>query len=178
MYRLALLALAVVPNLALANRAPPPPRPPEKVQPTLVIEVDDSVKQARLIVPRAMLQGQPEPPKRGAWLPVPTVVVALCLSAGLLTGGLWVARRGRGGLNRTTLTAILALTLLAAGAAAVYADLPGRTRPPRPPEPPPVAVPSGIPVVVEVSDGDQVKLVISSQMQKQMADAKPGRSGK
>jgi hypothetical protein len=96
---------------------------------------------------------------------LPTVIAGLALTAALVSGGLWLMRRG----SSRTLMGILVLGVFAVGAGVLWADIgPGGGRRPRPrPEPrtTPVTLPAGIQlsdrVVLELApDGDAVRLIV------------------
>jgi hypothetical protein len=177
---LTLFLLGAVPA-ARANEAPPPvrtkPADPQLVK--LVVEVDDDVKEPRLQIPRAFLGAAGE--RKGADLGpgrVPTIVAGLALTLAFASGGFWLLRRGS---SRYFASAVLALSLVALSATALWADrLP--IVPPKPASPKEVgtlALPAGIQVsdkiAIEVVDkGDAVKLIINKSMAiKKSAEVKP-----
>ena len=148
-----------------ANGAPfrPPPLPEAKSA-KLVVVVDERVKEPRLVIPKTMM-GE----KKSAWLETPTVVAGLALTFALVSGGVWLVRRGT---TRTVAAVVLALSVLALGGTALFADI---AKPP-PPKVTPVTLPANIvlsdKVQVEFVDkGDEIKLLVSKDMVK--ADAKP-----
>jgi hypothetical protein len=171
----ALLLLAAWPAARADLR--PPPRPaapglragPQDVK--LVVEIDDKAKQPRLLVPRNLLVNPggavpgARPGRAGASLP--TAAAGLALALGLMSGGVWLARRGG---RRALAAAAGALVLLGLGGV-LWADIPAGPRP----RPKPVRAPEvvGLPAGVQLSGkltleivprGDSLKLVVSKSM--------------
>jgi hypothetical protein len=151
----------------------------------LVVEVDEKATQPRLVVPMTLLlkgsgppagviPGVPPPPgapprKEGAdagALGLPTVVAGLALTAALVSGGLWLIRRGSG----RRFLGVLVLGVLAASATALWADIPPfRGRPKPPPPAPAKTIPVALPAGVELSEkitlefsvaGDTLRLIV------------------
>jgi hypothetical protein len=144
----------------------PPPRPADPKAAKLVVVVDERVKEPRLVIPKTMMGD-----KKSAWLETPTVVAGLALTLALVSGGVWLVRRGT---SRTVAAVVLALSVMAFGTSALLANLP-------PPPPPPVdpanlKLPANIvlsdKIQVEFVDkGDEVKLLVNKGMVK--ADVRP-----
>jgi hypothetical protein len=142
----------------------PPPRPAEPKAAKLVVVVDERVKEPRLVIPRSLMGD-----KKSAWLETPTVVAGLALTFALVSGGIWLVRRGT---SRTVAAVVLALSVLAFGATALLADV---AKPP-PPKVTPVTLPANIvlseKIQVEFVDkGDEIKLLVGKDMVK--SEAKP-----
>jgi hypothetical protein len=145
----------------------PFPRPaplPEAKSAKLVVVVDERVKEPRLVIPKSLM-GE----KKSAWLETPTVVAGLALTFALVSGGVWLVRRGT---TRTVAAVALALSLLALGGSALFADV---AKPPQP-KVTPVTLPANIvftdKIQIEFVDkGDEVKLLVGKDMVK--AEAKP-----
>ena len=149
--------------------------------PTLVIEVDANAKAARLIVPRRFLAGQPLPaqPARNGFGSLPTIMVGTALAMSIALGGLWLVRR-RPRPAGMALPVVLALCVLATGAAAVWADLPvpfwqrrERHFPPHYAQPPPVTVLATLDGVQTemVNEGDTMVLVLTPAMKAKLGEA-------
>lgn len=154
------LSLAMLTDV-LANTPArrPLPAPAPQAAP-LVILVDPTAQQATLQIPRKLLgiqktdasNGEKDDNGLAGLAPTHTIAAGLCLALALTTGGLWLARRGRG-----LFLAMLLLTSV--GAATVWADISPRPRP-RPPVPIPVPIPvPAIPLQVK----DQVAIQIVDQ---------------
>jgi len=142
----------------------PPPRPGEPKAAKLVVVVDERVKEPRLVIPRSLMGD-----KKSAWLEMPTVVAGLALTLALVSGGVWLVRRGT---SRNVAAVALALSVLALGATALFADV---AKPP-----PPKVTPVTLPASVVLSDkiqfefvdkGDEIKLIVGKDMVK--SEAKP-----
>jgi hypothetical protein len=169
-------SLAVLLLLGLASSAPgnpiPVPRPRSgpsfhtgPTEQKLVVEINESAKQPRLLIPKNLLltDTPAEAPRKGAFLGTSTLMAGLALSLACVTGGLWIARRGKG----SGLAALcLGVFALAATASSLSADIPA----PKPPaKPPTVALPadirlSGRITVLIVEKGDSIKLVVNKSM--------------
>lgn len=175
-----LAAVGVLVSAASANLAPPrrpdpkPEPPPVRVEPVgnrLVVVPTPGATEAKLTIPRKMLDNKPakeaakpDAKKADAGLaPGRTVVAGVALFAAISLAGLQLIRR-RGGSR------LMMVTLLVAGGglAVIAADALGNGAPfPRPDRPDPFARPPiepaipGVAVVVEVvDDGDVIKLAI------------------
>src|SRR4051794_40876934 len=94
-------------------------RPPRQQNPTIVIAVDENAKAARLIVPKRFLVGQPGRSGFGSLSPI---MIGTALTMSLVLGGLWLVRH-RSRPAGLTLPVVLALCVLAAGGAALWADV-------------------------------------------------------
>ncbi len=172
----ALCALLLAATTVLANRAPVPV-PREKPAPEFVLQIDENAREATLYVPRALARGEaPGTPRRGAWLDsAPTVVVALCLTLAFASGGVWLMRKGQPGVRRTLLGILLAVVLLGAGSATLWADL---VPFPRPGQPRPLDVTrypgyvTNMPVKVTIVDTNEsvIRLVINPELQKKLGN--------
>jgi hypothetical protein len=146
-------------SAARANEAPPKP-PPDTVkigarEVKLVVLTDARAKDARLIIPAALLTDS----KKRADAGLPTIMAGLALTAALVSGGLWLARRGS---VRKAAAVALVVSLLALGGS-LYADV--SVKPP--PKPAPVTLPAGVTLseklVLEVAEkGDEVQLILPS----------------
>jgi hypothetical protein len=164
---LALLALSASSPSARGNLRVfrPSEAPPGPHQVKLVLEVDDSVKEPRLQIPRALLRLFPAAqPRRGAgaWH-LPTVVAGVALTLAFASGGLWLLRR-----SPRTAAAALLLALFALGGAALWANAPVFQNAPAQ-APDVLQLPTGIrlpgKIVLEVVDGgDSVKLIVNKSM--------------
>jgi hypothetical protein len=144
----------------------PPPRPAEPKAAKLVVVVDERVKEPRLVIPRTMMGD-----KKSAWLETPTVVAGLALTFALVSGGVWLVRRGT---TRTVATVVLALSVLALGGTALFADV---AKPPQP-KLTPVTLPANVvlseKIQVEFVDkGDEIKLFVGKDMVKSEAKPEP-----
>jgi hypothetical protein len=153
----------------------------------LVIEANDNVDEARLLVPRkllvrrqaaldgdgdkmdALVEVEGDKPETAAADPLRfrTIIAGSALALALACGGLWFVRfRGRSG--KAALPMLLATAaLLGAGGAAVWGDVPPIRRPPQPPPfvQPPIAMPAGTRVrVVIVDQGDAVRLIVNRKV--------------
>jgi hypothetical protein len=129
----------------------------------LVIEIDNSVKTPRLVIPTALLLdfAGGAAPKKSAGLDVPTIVAGMALALSFTCGGLWLVRRGQA--RRAAL--VVGLASLVAFAGSVSADL----LPKGPPKPVPVRLPASVrlPERLEmelVPRGDSMKLIVNSAM--------------
>ena len=159
-----------------ADKVPPPPPKGETIklgarEVKLVVERDDGVKEARLLVPQSLLTADKR--RADAGWPLPTIVAGLALCAAFVSGGLWLARRG----GRKLTAAVLVLSLAALGTAALYADVP--VRPDERPKTTTVSLPADVTLsgklvleVVAKSDTDAVKLIVNSSMLPKKADKK------
>jgi hypothetical protein len=133
----AALLLAGVPSDLWANAGPPPPAQvtinyaPQAVK--FVVVVDESVKEPCLHIPVHLLGKDGRRGDAGA--PVPLFVVGLALTMAFVSGGLWLARRGR---NTTAL--VIAVGLFGLGGGVLIADIPR----PKPKPPVELTLPAGI----------------------------------
>jgi hypothetical protein len=160
-----LLGLAFAP-LAKADVPPPPPKDPTY---PLVIEAYPKVAEARLIVPRKMLgkvkaalDGQ-ETEQRAGLSPTHTIIAGGALAMALAFSGLWLVRKGPGGV-RSLVLLVGAVAFLGIGTA-LWAD--GVIRRP------PVPVNRFDRVVIEVTDkGDEVKLIVNKGVLTKALEAK------
>lgn len=153
---------------ARADLAVPPPPPPvatHKVK--LVVLTGDNLKEAHLRIPQNLLPAaKTEKSSETSLLGLPTVIAGLALTLAFVSGGLWLARRGRGP-GRATPAVVLALSLFALGASVVWADIP---RPPRHAPEPPIPLPAGIQLsenmVLDIlpEKGDTITLVVNKNM--------------
>jgi hypothetical protein len=163
-----LVAVVALPAAAQGNSPPPKPWeldngrsfqvPADHVVP-LVIRVDDSAAEARLVVPRRFLAALGKTQTASAagadgFLRenrVGTVVAGLCLSLAAVCAGLRLAR-SRAALSGRTLAAGAGAILVVAGATLAWAGTPVEPQP-RPPAPT---------VVVEVVEqGEAVQFIAS-----------------
>jgi len=125
------------------NVAPIPQPPlPEAKSTKLVVVVDERVKEPRLIIPKSMM-GE----KKSAWLETPTVVAGLALTLSLVSGGVWLVRRGT---TRNIAAVVLALSVLAFGASALFANVP--------PPPPPPSEPTNLKLPANIVLGDKLQI--------------------
>jgi hypothetical protein len=147
-----------------ADLRPPPKPTPDAVkigarEVKLVVEVDDRATDARLIIPAGLLTDTKKRADAGwGW---PMIMAGVALTAALVSGGLWLVRRGA----RKAAAVVLVVALLAFGGSLLYADV--AVKPP--PKPTPVTLPAGLTLsdklVLEVAEkGDDVKLVVPSAM--------------
>jgi hypothetical protein len=193
---LGVACLLVAAGTVLANLAGPirpfqtAPAPPQPVTLKFTIEIDHKATEARLLVPASAMQAgapafnfpgnggfnqfpaQPDPgPGRrsGSLPPLSTILVGLCLTLSLATGGVWLVRRdagraGQGVVPFVVLVGVLGVAML--GTAIVRANAPA----PRAlfPPPPPVQVPLNLPIVARmdgvrvevIPQGDAVRLIV------------------
>jgi hypothetical protein len=163
------LLLALVTGLFLSataiTRADIAPIKPKNPNNSLVVEIDNKVTKAQLIIPQKFLA------KNGAAVPVqgglgaaPTVIAGLCLSLAVLSGGIWLLRRGGRKLSpvQTGLAVGLCVGLTVLGVATPF--LWGNGIAPRPvPQPASVVVSEDVQVVV-VPQGNEIRLVVNQNM--------------
>jgi hypothetical protein len=164
---LPLAALVLMGAGLRANEAPPPPPKGETIklgarEVKLVVERDERVKEARLVIPQGLLTADKR--RTDAGWPLPTLVAGLALAAAFVSGGLWLARRG----GRKVAAVVLVLSLLALGISALQANAPDRERDLKP-KVTPIALPASVTLsgnlVLEVAEkGDSVKLIVNSSM--------------
>jgi hypothetical protein len=142
----------------------------------LVVVIDDKVKEPRLQIPQSLLAGGGKK-SADAGPRLPTIMAGLALSVSLVAAGFWLVRRGPG---RRLAAVVLAVSLLACGASAVWANVG-----PKPIEskdrPTLVAMPAGIllpeQIVLEVVPrGDAVRLIVNEKALKSAGTVKPERS--
>jgi hypothetical protein len=173
MFRWSLAGLLLL-GLALAAPGNPIPVPRPRAGPTfrttptehkLVVEINESVKQPRLLIPKNLLltDSAPEAPRKGAALGTSTLMAGVALTLAFVTGGLWIARRGKG---RGIATVAIGLVALAATAGALCANLAPSKPPARPAT---VHLPAEIKLsdrvtVLIVEKGDSIKLVVNKSM--------------
>lgn len=161
---LPVLAGLLIATPVWGDRAPPArvAAPPQNGAP-LVIQVDPTAQQARLMIPKEMLAklraDAGAEPKSG-FAGLHTVVAGLSLAMALAFSGLWLARhRGQFGGKALVLIVGAGTSLLVGGAAMVWADVAPR---PRPPQPVP-AVANGNVIIDVVDKGTEVKLIITRE---------------
>jgi hypothetical protein len=128
----------------------------------LIVESDNRVKTARLIIPRSLLSADRKTSSAGFHLP--TIMAGLALTAAVVSGGLWLVRRGP---VRKPAALVLLVSLAVLGSSALYADLPASGR--KPPKPRTVKLPGNFilpeKLNLEIVDkGDAVKLIINDSM--------------
>ncbi|HEX8916036.1 MAG TPA: hypothetical protein VF796_27055 [Humisphaera sp.] len=193
-----LLLMTFLSSTALADippgprPVPPPPAPPE-AGPSLRVEAQEGMREAKLIIPRKLAQAGEAKPKAdaGGIGGARTAVAGVALAGAVALTGLFLARRrtgGGGGITGSRTVSSLLLVgsvgcLLLAGTAMADVAIPGQPyrgparRPQRPEAPPapPVVLPGvKVPVVIEwADDGDEVKLVASPEVLKMIGEAKP-----
>jgi hypothetical protein len=133
----------------------------------LVVEVNDDLKEARLQIPRGLLQGKGDPRKTDAGA-LPTIVAGLALTLAFASGGFWLMRRGAG---RGVTVALLALAVLALGATALWANAPITTKDFKegtyslPAVPLPAGIQLSEKLTIEIVEkGDTVKLLVNKSM--------------
>jgi hypothetical protein len=153
----------------------------------LVVEVDEKFKIARLIVPASLLMAkQPQVGARVGMLN--HIIPGIALSCALVTGGLWLVRKGKG---RNLATFLVTVCMFTAGVSLVWADIPGPHGEPAQPidhsgmMPIPanpqvpltqITLPTGIEftgklVLEVVPDGDKVTLIVAKNMVKPIKKA-------
>ena len=160
-------ALSLRADFPVSPPAPPPPVVKDGTA-TVVVEVDDNIKEPRLVVPRKFAgtdkQAKPDANgSRGEAAPFwPTIVAGLALALGFACGGLWLVRQ-RGHVARGTMASLIAaVTLLSVGAAVTWADRAPARRPP--PQLPKSLLGQFDKISVEtVEQGDQVRLIVNRQ---------------
>lgn len=191
------LALLGVATLAQANGLPRPPvRPVGGREVKFVVEVDPDATKARLVVPQAFMVPGGLPganpggfpganpgavPGRFGLSTLPTVVIGLSLFLALGSGGVWLARRGKGKI----VAGLFVFALLAGVTSSVFADIAPRPKPkpPIPPVPPAkVFTAVKLPADIKLSDkvtiefvgvGDTVKLIVPKNAVKVEAPKAP-----
>lgn len=153
---LALLGLAIV---VQANPIPirPVPRPAGGREVKFVVEIDPDATTPRLVVPKGLMAPAPAPGKGLGLSALPTIVIGLSLALALGSGGVWLARRGKG-----KIVAGLFVFALIAGSSSLYADL---AIGPRPKPLTPVKLPANVTlpdkVMIEFAGaGDTIKLIV------------------
>jgi hypothetical protein len=164
---LAALALLALVEAARADISPPPRRPSRpagRKQVKLVVKVDRKVRKPRLVVPRKFIGTRGRPRAEAAPSRLPTLAAGVALSLTVVTGGIWLVRRGKKG--RFLAGALLAVSLVGLGGAALWADIPplGKRRPPAA-RTETVALPAGIQLSDEltleiVERGNVVTLIV------------------
>jgi hypothetical protein len=151
---------------ARANEAAPPP-PPKPAAPAaggqsgnLTLAVDDTAKEPRLQIPRKLLGKEATAGgSRAEVPPLHRVVAGVALTLALALGGLWLAR-SRDGLSRRRLAAVLvAVALVGAGSAFLWAEPVPEPIPP-PPARSPALLLDGVRIQI-IDKGDDVKLVVN-----------------
>ncbi len=154
--------------------AVPPPPLPEAKPAKIIILVDERVTAPRFVVPKTLMAD-----KKGAGLNTTTIVAGLALTLAFVSGGLWLARRGKA---RAIVASVVTVAALALGTTALLADLP---KPPRPPKGPvALTLPADVTftgkVEVEfVEKGDDVKLLVKQawvKQQKKGEEIKPPKT--
>jgi len=170
----AVLLLAGLAPVVWANGGPPPfPRGNVpvlgEIPANLVVEVDEKAKEVRLQIPQGLFQPkpQPKPERKGAdaGLRMEDLLAGLALTGCLVSGGLWMIRRGR---NRFLGPVSLALAALTLTGFAVWANSPA-PRPLAEKKPLPVALPVSVKlngkIVLEIVPlGGPVKLIVPKEM--------------
>jgi hypothetical protein len=161
-YLFAVVALVGTVATARADRASPPPKTVKfgSRDVKLVVEVDDKVKTAKLVIPQGLLTEDKRRSDAGWHLP--TIMAGLALTLAFVSGGLWLARRGPA---RKVAAVVLVLSLLAFGTAALYANAGFKPTP----VPKVVTLPADVilsdKLVLEVVDkGDAVHLIVNPSM--------------
>ena len=134
---------------------------PEAKPAKIVILVDERVTAPRFVVPKTLMAD-----KKGASLNTATIVAGLALTLAFVSGGLWLARRGK---TRAIVAVVATVAALALGTTALLADIP---KPPRPREPVALTLPADVTftgkVEIEfVEKGDDVKLLVKQAWVKQ-----------
>ncbi len=162
------LLLAALPS-ARADLAPPPL--PKGTSTKFVVLVDERADTPHLQIPKSLLQGGKTGQEESSLFGPPTVIAGLALTAAFVSGGFWLIRRGRGP-GGAAAAVVLALSLLALGASAVWADI---ARPPKPRGPVTLPLPANVTlpdtVVVDILDkGDTITLIVNK---KAVPDQKP-----